>query len=96
MAKRYFDGNSIHETFRGRKDQCAIVFRFDCFTDFQFSFPFQLEMAPPLRDEIIVDRATQNSARNRFDTLNKEEADLEVNSRQMEEAYNTMKMIQTR
>ena len=53
-------------------------------------------MAPPLRDEIIVDRATQNSARNRFDTLNKEEADLEVNSRQMEEAYNTMKMIQTR
>lgn len=57
---------------------------------------FQLEMAPPLRDEIIVDRATQNSARNRFDTLNKESGELDAQSRQLGEAYETMIRIQTR
>ena len=60
------------------------------------TFFFQLEMAPPLRDEIIVDRATQNSARNRFDTLNKESGELDVQSRQLGEAYETMIRIQTR
>ena len=59
-------------------------------------FFFQLEMAPPLRDEIIVDRATQNSARNRFDILNKESDELDAQSRQLGEAYETMIRIQTR
>ena len=53
-------------------------------------------MAPPLRDEIIVDRATQNSARNRYDNLKKEADELNVQSRQMEEAYKNMSMLQTR
>ena len=53
-------------------------------------------MAPPLRDEIIVDRATQNSARNRFDILNKESDELDAQSRQLGEAYETMIRIQTR
>merc|ERR1719225_1084322 len=58
--------------------------------------PATLEMAPPLRDEIIVDRATQNSARNRFDILNKESDELDAQSRQLGEAYETMIRIQTR
>ena len=53
-------------------------------------------MAPPLRDELIVDRATQNSARNRFDTLNKESNELDAQSRQLGEAYETMIRIQDR
>ena len=57
---------------------------------------FQLEMAPPLRDEIIVDRATQESARSRFDTLNKDSDELDAQSRQLGEAYETMIRIQDR
>ena len=53
-------------------------------------------MAPPLRDEIIVDRATQDSARSRFDTLNKDSDELEAQSRQLNEAYETMIRIQDR
>jgi hypothetical protein len=58
--------------------------------------PAQLEMAPPLRDEIIVDRATQNSARNRYDSLRKEAEELNVQSKMLEEAYNKMSMMRTR
>ena len=52
-------------------------------------------MAPPLRDEIIVDRATQNSARNRYDSLRKEAEELNVQSKMLEEAYNKMSMMRT-
>ena len=61
-----------------------------------YFFNLQLETAPPLRDEIIVDRATQNSARNRYDNLKKEADELNVQSHQMEEAFKSMSMIQTR
>ena len=53
-------------------------------------------MAPPLRDEIIVDRATQNSARNRYDTLKKEADELNIQSRQLEEAHRNMTTMRTR
>ena len=53
-------------------------------------------MAPPLRDEIIVDRATQNSARNRYDTLKKEADELNIQSRQLEEAHRNMTTLRTR
>ena len=69
---------------------------FKAFFQTKIDFFFQLEMAPPLRDEIIVDRATQNSARNRFDILNKESDELDAQSRQLGEAYETMIRIQTR
>ena len=59
-------------------------------------YNLQLEMAPPLRDEIIVDRATQNSARNRYDSLRKEAEELNVQSKMLEEAYNKMSMMRTR
>ena len=59
-------------------------------------FLLQLETAPPLRDEIIVDRATQNSARNRYDTLKKEASDIDVTSHQVQEALDSMIRIQAK
>lgn len=68
----------------------------NCKQTADFEIEFQLDSAPPLRDEIVVDRATQNSARNRFDTLKKEADDLVVQNRQLAEALDTMIRIQAR
>lgn len=58
--------------------------------------PAQDSNTPPLRDELIVDRATQNSARNRFDTLKKAGQDLDVQTRQLSDALETLIRIQAR
>ena len=49
-----------------------------------------------MRDEIIVDRATINSARNRYDTLKKEAGDLEVQSATLSESNRTLIGMQGR
>ena len=49
-----------------------------------------------MRDEIIVDRATQNSARTRYDNLKKEASDIEVQNQQLAEALATMIRIKAR
>ena len=64
--------------------------------DLRINLLLQLETAPPLRDEIIVDRATQNSARNRYDTLKKEASDIDGTSHQVQEALDSMIRIQAK
>ena len=51
---------------------------------------------PALRNEVIVDRATQPSVRNRFDALRMESGDLEVQTRQLTDALETLVRIQAR
>merc|ERR1719225_409900 len=58
--------------------------------------PAQLETAPPLRDQIIIDRATQNSVQNRFDNLKKEASDIEVRNQQLKDALDNVIRIQAR
>ena len=57
---------------------------------------FQLETAPPLRDQIIIDRATQNSVQNRFDNLKKEASDIEVRNQQLKDALDNVIRLQAR
>merc|ERR1719225_626797 len=58
--------------------------------------PAQLETAPPLRDQIIIDRATQNSVQNRFDNLKKEAENLDIQTRQLTDALETLVRSQAR
>ena len=57
---------------------------------------FQLDGLPPLRDELVVDRSSQNIARNRFDSLRKESQDLELQIRQLSDALETLVRIQAK
>ena len=49
-----------------------------------------------IKDELLVDRATQSSARNRFDNLRKEAQELEVQTKKLTEALDTLVRIQAR
>lgn len=49
-----------------------------------------------IKDELLVDRTTQSSARNRFDNLRKEEQELEVQTKQLTDALDTLVRIQAR
>ena len=49
-----------------------------------------------LRDEVLVDRATQSSARNRFESLRKEAQDLDIQTRQLADALEALARIQAR
>ena len=49
-----------------------------------------------LRDEVVVDRATQSSARNRFDSLRNEAQDLDIQTKQLTDALETLVRIQAR
>ena len=62
---------------------------------YQFNI-FQLETAPPLRNQIIIDRATQNSVQNRFDNLKKEASDIEVRNQQLKDALDNVIRLQAR
>ena len=59
---------------------------------------FQLETAPPAMfiDQIIIDRATQNSVQNRFDNLKKEASDIEVRNQQLKDALDNVIRLQAR
>lgn len=56
----------------------------------------QLDNSALLHDEVIVDRATQSSVRNRFDALRKEAQDLDIQTRQLSDALETLVRIQAR
>ena len=56
----------------------------------------QFDNSALLRDEVVVDRATQGSARNRFDSLRKEAQDLDIQTRQLTDALETLVRIQAR
>ena len=49
-----------------------------------------------MRDQIIIDRATQNSVQNRFDNLKKEASDIEVRNQQLKDALDNVIRIQAR
>ena len=49
-----------------------------------------------LQDELMMDRATQVSARNRFDLLRTEAQNLDFQTRQLTDALETLVRIQAR
>ena len=49
-----------------------------------------------LQDELLIDRATQSSARNRFDTLRTEAQNLDFQTKQLTDALETLVRIQAR
>ena len=49
-----------------------------------------------LHDELMMDRATQVSARNRFDSLRTEAQNLDYQTRQLTDALETLVRIQAR
>ena len=57
---------------------------------------FQMDKFAFLRDEVLVDRATQNSARARFDNLTKEASELDLQTRQLTESLDKLVRIQAR
>ena len=56
----------------------------------------QMENYGFLRDEVLVDRATQSSARNRFENLKKEAQELETQTQQLNESLDKLVRIQAR
>ena len=59
-------------------------------------FIIKLENSTILHDELMVDRNTQGSARNRFDLLRGEAENLDIQTRQLTDALETLVRIQAR
>ncbi len=55
----------------------------------------QLDL-PPLRDEVLIDRGTSAGVRGRVDALRQESQELEVQTRQLTDALETLVRIQAR
>ena len=49
-----------------------------------------------LQDELMIDRATQSSARHRFDSLRGEAQNLDAQTKQLTDALETLVRIQAR
>lgn len=63
---------------------------------FDLSQPYQENIPPPLKDELVIDRLSAVQVRPSYDALRKEAADLEAQIRQVQDSLDTLLRIQQR